>query len=257
MQLQMLAGPETAAPPGSGHVEISGITADSRQVQPGWLFAAMPGAKADGARFVPEAIAKGAAAILVKTRHRGRRAGACAVLSIGRAAPGAGPDGRALLPGPAGQRSSPSPAPAARPRSPTSRARSSPRSATRPPRSAPSASSSPTAASTARSPRPIPWPCTRRWRSWRREGVTHLAFEASSHGLDQHRLDGVRLKAAAFTNLGRDHLDYHPTWRPISRPSCACSPSCCRPTATAVVNADAEHAAQVIAAAQEPRSQPS
>ena len=42
------------------------------------------------------------------------------------------------------------------------------------------------------------------------EGVTHLAFEASSHGLDQHRLDGVRLKAAAFTNLGRDHLDYHP-----------------------------------------------
>ena len=42
------------------------------------------------------------------------------------------------------------------------------------------------------------------------EGVTHLAFEASSHGLDQHRLDGVRLTAAAFTNLGRDHLDYHP-----------------------------------------------
>ncbi|MCX8503047.1 MAG: UDP-N-acetylmuramoyl-L-alanyl-D-glutamate--2,6-diaminopimelate ligase [Beijerinckiaceae bacterium] len=43
------------------------------------------------------------------------------------------------------------------------------------------------------------------------EGVTHLAMEASSHGLDQHRLDGVRLKAAAFTNLGHDHLDYHAT----------------------------------------------
>jgi UDP-N-acetylmuramoyl-L-alanyl-D-glutamate--2,6-diaminopimelate ligase len=42
-------------------------------------------------------------------------------------------------------------------------------------------------------------------------GITHLAMEASSHGLDQHRLDGVRLKAAAFTNLGRDHLDYHPS----------------------------------------------
>ena len=39
--------------------------------------------------------------------------------------------------------------------------------------------------------------------------TTHVAFEASSHGLDQHRLDGVRLKAACFTNLGRDHLDYH------------------------------------------------
>jgi UDP-N-acetylmuramoyl-L-alanyl-D-glutamate--2,6-diaminopimelate ligase len=43
------------------------------------------------------------------------------------------------------------------------------------------------------------------------EGVSHAAMEASSHGLDQHRLDGVRLAAAAFTNLGRDHMDYHPT----------------------------------------------
>ncbi len=42
-------------------------------------------------------------------------------------------------------------------------------------------------------------------------GVTHAAMEASSHGLDQHRLDGVRLSAGAFTNLGRDHMDYHPT----------------------------------------------
>lgn len=42
-------------------------------------------------------------------------------------------------------------------------------------------------------------------------GVTHVAMEASSHGLDQHRLDGVRLSAAGFTNLSRDHLDYHPT----------------------------------------------
>jgi len=40
-------------------------------------------------------------------------------------------------------------------------------------------------------------------------GVTHLALEASSHGLDQKRLDGVRLSAGAFTNLSRDHLDYH------------------------------------------------
>jgi len=43
-----------------------------------------------------------------------------------------------------------------------------------------------------------------------REGVTHLAFEASSHGLDQYRLDGVRIAAGGFTNLSRDHMDYHP-----------------------------------------------
>lgn len=43
----------------------------------------------------------------------------------------------------------------------------------------------------------------------RREGVTHAAFEASSHGLDQYRTEGLPVQAAAFTNLSRDHLDYH------------------------------------------------
>lgn len=43
------------------------------------------------------------------------------------------------------------------------------------------------------------------------DGVTHLAMEASSHGIEQHRLDSVQLKAAAFTNLSQDHLDYHQT----------------------------------------------
>src|SRR5690606_10983701 len=43
------------------------------------------------------------------------------------------------------------------------------------------------------------------------EGVTHAALEASSHGLDQRRLDGIRIRAAGFTNLGRDHMDYHAT----------------------------------------------
>jgi UDP-N-acetylmuramoyl-L-alanyl-D-glutamate--2,6-diaminopimelate ligase len=44
-----------------------------------------------------------------------------------------------------------------------------------------------------------------------KQGITHLAMEASSHGLDQRRLDGVRLSAGAFLNLGHDHMDYHPT----------------------------------------------
>jgi len=43
------------------------------------------------------------------------------------------------------------------------------------------------------------------------EHVTHLVLEASSHGLDQHRLDGVRINAGGFTNLSRDHMDYHPS----------------------------------------------
>jgi UDP-N-acetylmuramoyl-L-alanyl-D-glutamate--2,6-diaminopimelate ligase len=45
----------------------------------------------------------------------------------------------------------------------------------------------------------------------KRMGISHVAYEASSHGLDQHRAEGVSLKAAAFTNFSRDHLDYHPS----------------------------------------------
>jgi UDP-N-acetylmuramoyl-L-alanyl-D-glutamate--2,6-diaminopimelate ligase len=45
----------------------------------------------------------------------------------------------------------------------------------------------------------------------KRMGMTHVAYEASSHGLDQHRAEGVPLAAAAFTNFSRDHLDYHQT----------------------------------------------
>ena len=46
----------------------------------------------------------------------------------------------------------------------------------------------------------------------KQDGVEHLAIEASSHGLDQHRLDGVRISGCGFTNITRDHMDYHPTF---------------------------------------------
>lgn len=45
----------------------------------------------------------------------------------------------------------------------------------------------------------------------KRMGISHVAYEASSHGLDQYRAEGVTVKAAAFTNFSRDHLDYHPS----------------------------------------------
>ncbi|MEX6724084.1 UDP-N-acetylmuramoyl-L-alanyl-D-glutamate--2,6-diaminopimelate ligase [Parapedomonas caeni] len=47
--------------------------------------------------------------------------------------------------------------------------------------------------------------------SMQRAGIEHAVFEASSHGLDQYRVDGLAIRAAAFTNLSRDHMDYHPT----------------------------------------------
>lgn len=71
-----------------------------------------------------------------------------------------------------------------------------------------------------------------------REGVTHLAFEASSHGLDQHRTEGLPVKAAAFTNLTRDHLDYHGTMEAYFEAKRRLFTEVAEPDALAVVFAD-------------------
>lgn len=82
------------------------------------------------------------------------------------------------------------------------------------------------------------------------DGVTHLALEASSHGLDQHRLDGVRIAAAAFTNLSRDHMDYHPTVEHYLAAKLRLFTELSRKGAPAVIAADHEHSSAVIAAAR-------
>ncbi len=80
------------------------------------------------------------------------------------------------------------------------------------------------------------------------EGVTHLAMEASSHGLDQHRLDGVKLTAGAFTNLGRDHLDYHPTIEAYLAAKLRLFSELLHSGQRAVVNSDGDRAADVMRA---------
>jgi UDP-N-acetylmuramoyl-L-alanyl-D-glutamate--2,6-diaminopimelate ligase len=74
------------------------------------------------------------------------------------------------------------------------------------------------------------------------EGITHLAMEASSHGIDQRRLDGVRLSAVAFTNLGRDHLDYHATVRDYLAAKLRLFETLAPPGIPAVVNLDGAEA---------------
>jgi UDP-N-acetylmuramoyl-L-alanyl-D-glutamate--2,6-diaminopimelate ligase len=81
------------------------------------------------------------------------------------------------------------------------------------------------------------------------QGVTHLAFEASSHGLDQRRLDGVRLAAAAFTNLGRDHLDYHPSLEAYLAAKLRLFDTLLEPGLPAVINADGARSVDVMAVA--------
>jgi UDP-N-acetylmuramoyl-L-alanyl-D-glutamate--2,6-diaminopimelate ligase len=82
------------------------------------------------------------------------------------------------------------------------------------------------------------------------EGITHLALEASSHGLDQHRLDGVRVSAGAFTNLSRDHMDYHPTIEHYLQSKLRLFEALVVQGGTAVINVDHEHAEAVIGAAK-------
>lgn len=79
------------------------------------------------------------------------------------------------------------------------------------------------------------------------DGFTHLAMEASSHGLDQRRLDGVRLAAAGFTNLSRDHLDYHPDMDAYLAAKMRLFEALLAPGQTAVVDVDGEYAARAIA----------
>ena len=76
-------------------------------------------------------------------------------------------------------------------------------------------------------------------------GIEHLALEASSHGLDQFRLDGVKPRAAAFTNLTRDHMDYHPTVEAYFAAKLRLFDSLLPIQGTAVINMDSALGAKV------------
>ena len=250
MKLQELAGPEIAVPPGFGDVEISGITADSREARPGWLFAALPGAKADGARFIADAIGKGAAAILTRTGAAGGAQPSVPVLMspeprrtlalmAARLYP-AQPATTVAVTGTSGK---------------TSVAEFTRQIFAHLGHKAASLGTiglvKPSNSIYGGLTTPDPVALHRTLAELAGEGVTHLAFEASSHGLDQFRLDGVRLKAAAFTNLGRDHLDYHPTMEAYLAAKLRLFTELLPPDGTAVINMDAEHAGEVIAAARQ------
>ena len=81
------------------------------------------------------------------------------------------------------------------------------------------------------------------------DGITHLAMEASSHGLDQHRIDGVRVTVGGFTNLSRDHMDYHATEEAYLAAKLILFERIVVPEGAAVVASDNPHADRVIAAA--------
>jgi UDP-N-acetylmuramoyl-L-alanyl-D-glutamate--2,6-diaminopimelate ligase len=249
MLLSSLIGADATAPPGAGSIAIAGLTADSRQVQPGYLFVAVAGTKADGARFIADAVAKGAVAVL--TGAATEVAGGVTVPVLRANEPrralalmaarfyGAQPETVVAVTGTSGK---------------TSVADFARQIFTALGHRAASLGTiglvKPDGSVYGSLTTPDPVSLHKTLAELAAEGVTHLAFEASSHGLDQHRLDGVRLKAAAFTNLGRDHLDYHPTIDAYLAAKLRLFTELLPEGAAAVVNTDASGAAEVVAAAQ-------
>jgi UDP-N-acetylmuramoyl-L-alanyl-D-glutamate--2,6-diaminopimelate ligase len=190
-------------------VPLLGVTADSRQAKPGWAFFAIPGTKVDGAQFITAAAESGATLVvgevprppeLTLTAHYIRVPNARRALSMGAAVMHpAQPQTIVAVTGTAGK---------------TSVADFARQIFARLGRKAASLGTlgviGPDGAEYGSLTTPDPVSLHAKLDQLARAGVTHLAMEASSHGLDQFRLDGVRLQAAGFTNLGRDHLDYHP-----------------------------------------------
>ena len=196
------------APGAFADVSVAGLTADSRQVGPGFAFVAIPGTKADGSAFIADAASRGASLIV---GEGGRPAGLPDAVAYSRV-----PDARRAL-ATLASRFHPGQPDTIVAVTGTS-GKSSVADFVRQLFAAVGRRSASlgtlgviTSDGAAYGSLTTPDPVTLHETLDRlaADGVTHLAMEASSHGLDQHRLDGVRLAAAAFTNLGRDHLDYH------------------------------------------------
>ncbi len=237
--------PDIALNAAAGAREVCGLTADSRAVKPGYVFFAIPGAKSDGLSFALAAVAAGAVAIVAERPPEEQISGA--PLLVVR-------DARAAL------------------------SQAAARFYARQPQTIVAVTGTSGKTSTAAFVRQIwaqlghaaaalgttgvikpsgathgslttPDPVTlhRTLEELAGEGVTHLAMEASSHGLDQRRLDGVRLTAGAFTNLSRDHLDYHATLDEYLAAKLRLFDALLAPGQAAVIDADSDVAGRVTA----------
>ncbi len=236
----------------AAQVDITGLAVDSRAVKPGEVFFALSGAKADGARFIDQAIAAGAVAIVGDHLPQGdsfqanSRAVFVASTNARRTLALAAanfyprqPQVIAAVTGTSGKTSV-----AAFTRQIWERLGHRAASIGTIGLVTPSR----TAYGSLTTPDPIA--LHRSLDEIASEGVTHLALEASSHGLDQHRLDGVRVTAGAFTNLSRDHMDYHPSVEHYLGAKLRLFSDLVVEGGPAVIASDHEYSGAVIAAAR-------
>jgi UDP-N-acetylmuramoyl-L-alanyl-D-glutamate--2,6-diaminopimelate ligase len=190
--------------------EFSGLAADSRDVRPGFLFAALAGTKGNGAEYIADAVARGAVAVLgppeaedsaraANVRFIADRNPRARLAHMAAEFYGAQPNTIAAVTGTNGKTSV------------VEFVRQiwthmSIRAASMGTVGIVEGGKRTSLAHTT----PDPIALHRELARLKQDGVEHVALEASSHGLDQHRLDGVNIDAAAFTNITRDHMDYHP-----------------------------------------------
>lgn len=193
-------------PASARDADVTGLTADSRAVKAGFIFAALPGSRTDGRRFIAEAVAKGAVAVVTDLSE-------AAELTVPVIAD---PNPRRVLALLAARFYAPQPKTIAAVTGTNGKTsvtvflrqiweKLGHRAASfgtigifGPGIERPGSLTT-----------PDPVTLHRELHDLATAGIDHVALEASSHGLDQYRLDGLSLTAAAFTNLTRDHLDYH------------------------------------------------
>ncbi len=240
--LELLPDPPTgwALPPGIADLTIADLTADSRAVRPGSLFVALPGARHDGRAYIAEAVARGAAAVLAPP---------------GTEWPEGVPERPLLLDPSPRRRLAQLAALAAGPQPATviavtgTNGKTSTVEFIRQLAGSDAASlgtlglvspAFPALQQPGGLTTPDPVVLARTLADLARAGIRVAALEASSHGLDQCRLDGVRLTAAGFSNLTRDHLDYHGDLAAYRAAKLRLFDTLLSPGAPAVANADME-----------------
>lgn len=238
MRLSQLRPSRADATRGVADPDIAGLTADSRAVKPGFVFAALPGVKADGRAFIADALARGAVAVLAPEGTE-LPAGSTSVLltdpqprlafALMAAAfhGGRQPETVVAVTGTNGK---------------TSTVQFAAQIWTRLGLPAGSLGTlgllGPGLHGYGGMTTPDPVSLHRDLAAAKDAGLDHLAMEASSHGLEQFRLDGVAIKAAGFTNLTLDHLDYHGTMEAYRDAKAMLFDRVLPPGAVAVLNAD-------------------
>lgn len=233
----------------TGDLEITGINADSRLIKPGYLFAALEGSIVNGEKFIDKAIENGAVAVLVSTQYKEIIPDGIAVLraELPRAALakvaarffGVQPDCVTAVTGTNGKSSVVAfvrqfwEAMGMRAASLGTVGIDHPGGFKK-------------LAHTT----PDPVAIHKALAELADDGVDHLALEASSHGLEQNRLDGVNICVGAFTNFSQDHLDYHQTFEAYFAAKMRLFDELICEGCAAVINADCTEAEKVIDHAQ-------